>query len=182
MESDRKVQYKKSLRSILEQTIDDKTDRYFEIDHQGIIANHHFAAASSECIDLYRDGYFISAVMVSQAVNEGIVKLIAECNNIENSKHQELIDTFKEKKIITQAFATASEQIWKSFRNDIHHMNPKVSLISFQELAKKNIQNLAVIEKEIFGVEQKDGILIPNMPMYWDIQEDGSVTVFLRLY
>jgi hypothetical protein len=40
--------------------------------HQGIVPNHHFAAASSECIDLYRDGYALSAVMVSQAVAEGI--------------------------------------------------------------------------------------------------------------
>ena len=36
-----------------------------EVPHQGIIANHHFAKASSECIGLYRDGYLLSAVMVS---------------------------------------------------------------------------------------------------------------------
>jgi hypothetical protein len=34
--------------------------------YPGIIPNHHFAAAS-ECIDLYRDGYSLSAVMAWRA-------------------------------------------------------------------------------------------------------------------
>ena len=38
--------------------------------HHGIIPDHHFAKASTECIGLYRDGYLLSAVMVSQAVAE----------------------------------------------------------------------------------------------------------------
>ena len=38
----------------------------------GVTPMHHFAKASSECNDLYRDGHLISAVMVSQAVAEGI--------------------------------------------------------------------------------------------------------------
>ena len=45
-----------------------------KIDRQRIIGDHHFARASTECIDLYRDGHFISTVMTTQAVNEGILK------------------------------------------------------------------------------------------------------------
>ncbi len=55
-----------NLRSSLEQSIDQRVDRYLEINHQWIIGNHYFAAASAECIELYRDGYFISTVMVSE--------------------------------------------------------------------------------------------------------------------
>lgn len=172
---------KQSLQSELESTIDQRVERYLEIDHQGIIGAHHFAKASSECINLYRDGYFISAVMVSQAVNEGIIKFIAEKNGIKHENFTCSIDEFVNKKIISKECAEATNKIWKSFRNDVHHMNPKVDSIPFQELAKNNLLNLAVIEKEIFGVDVKDGKLAPHQPQYWNIGDDGLVPVFLRL-
>lgn len=182
MQAIKRVELQKGLRSLLEQTIDDRINRYLEIEHQGIIGNHHFAAASSECIELYRDGYFISSVMVSHAVNEGIMNFVAERNGIkEKKKHPELMNELKQKRIITSECAQASERIWSSFRNDVHHMNPKVASIPFQELAKGNLQGLATIEKEIFGVNFKDGKLVPHHPQYWDVGNDGTVPAFLRL-
>jgi hypothetical protein len=129
---------KGSLFSQLEQTVDQRIDRYMEIDHQGIIGNHHFASASLECLNLYRDGYFISAVMVSQAVNEGIVKFVAERNGIKEKKeHSDLMKEFVKQQIMSSNCAQASKKIWRSFRNDVHHMNPKVAKIPFKEIAKK---------------------------------------------
>ena len=178
----RKSELRKSLRSSLEQTIDQRINRYLEIEHQGVIGNHYFAEASSECIDLYRDGYFISAVMVSHAVNEGIIKFVAERNAVKkNRKHSDLIDFFKQNGVISAQCAQASERIWRSFRNDVHHMNPKVSSIPFRDLAKRNLQDLATIEKELFGVNFKNGKLVPRQPQYWDIKSDGTVPVLLRL-
>ena len=151
---------KDHLQSGLEQTLNQRIDRYLEIDHQGIIGNHHFAAASSECINLYRDGYYISTVMVSQAVNEAIVKLVAERNGIkEKTEHNELMEEFVQKGIISSECAQASKRIWGSFRNDVHHMNPKVTSIPFQQLAKRNLQDLATVEKEIFGTDFSNGKL-----------------------
>ncbi len=54
-----------------------------EVAHQGVIPNHHFAVASSECIKLYRDGCLLSAVMVSQSVTEGIWRFVLERNQIQ---------------------------------------------------------------------------------------------------
>jgi hypothetical protein len=173
---------KDSLLSELEQTVDQRIDRYMEIDHQGIIGNHHFASASSECINLYRDGYFISAVMVSQAVNEGIVKFVAERNDIKEKKeHSDLMKEFVQQKIMSSNCAQASKKIWGSFRNDVHHMNPKVAKIPFKKIAKNNLQHLAIIEKEIFGANYNDGKLVPHHPQYWDVGRDGTVPVYLRL-
>jgi hypothetical protein len=153
-----------------------------EIDHQGIIGNHHFAAASSECINLYRDGYYISAVMVSKAVNEGIAKFVAERNSIkERKEHGDLMDEFVQKGIMSLGCAQASGRIWGSFRNDVHHMNSKVASIPFYQLARRNLQDLATIEQEIFGTDHSDGRLVPHHPQYWDVREDGTVPVFLRL-
>ena len=168
--------------------IEEKIDRYLEIEHQEIIGNHYFAEASLECIFLYRDGYFISTVMMSHAINEGIIKLLAERNNIgiqkttDNRKAtEELIDELKNEKHISLKCATALKAIWASFRADIHHMNPPIANIDFPVLAKRNIKHLSTIEKEVFGFDISDGKLIPIHPKYWDVNPDGTINAYLRL-
>ncbi len=139
---------------------------------------------------LYRDGYFISAVMVSQAVNEGIVRFIAEKNNIniqqDNDKGEAknisaLINEYEEKKIISSDCAKASKRIYKSFRNNIHHMNPEVAKRDFKKFAKRNIQDLTKIETEIFGLySAPNGEFIPKQPKYWEFRNDGKIAAYLR--
>lgn len=204
----RREQYKDQLRQLDQQSLDERARRYFEIEHQGIIGNHHFAAASSECIELYRDGHFISAVMASQAVNEGVMNFIADRNQIARHMDQpqlrikalflrllgltpqirdrtkslsELVEEMRRKGILSSSCTEATQRIIRSFRSDVHHMNAKVATIPFETLAKRNLQDLANIEKEIFGVDYDDGKLLPKQPKYWDIQENGTVPVFLRL-
>ncbi len=178
----RRAQLRDALRSSFEATIEARVERYLEIAHQTIIANHYFAAASAQCIELYWDGRFLSAVMVSQAVNEGIWKLVAERKGIGGKgEHSDRIESLAKSSAISQQCAEASDRIWRSFRNDVHHMNPKVAQIDFRALARSNLQDLAVVEKEIFGCNVKDGKLVPHHPEYWDIQEDGTVPAFLRL-
>jgi hypothetical protein len=204
----RREQYKNQLCLLDQQTLDERAHRYFEIEHQGIIGNHHFAIASSECIQLYQDGHFISAVMASQAVNEGIIKFIADRNQIAHHICQpplgikglllrllgltpqvrartksvsKLVEEIRCGGIISSSCTEAMQRIIRSFRNDVHHMNPKVAIIPFDTLAKRNLQDLASIEKEIFGVDYENGKLLPKQPKYWDIQENGTVPVFLRL-
>jgi hypothetical protein len=60
-------------------------------------------------------------------------------------------------------------------------MNPKVASIPFPQLAKSNLKALATVEREIFAVDFKEGKLLPKQPQYWDVEEDGTVPVFLRL-
>lgn len=165
-----------------EQTREAKVDRYLEIDRQRIIGDHHFARASTECIDLYRDGHFISTVMTTQAVNEGILKFVADRNSInyENMKRDDLLTTLLSEGVFSKNCFEASKQILDSFRNDVHHMNPPVTTINFPKLAKKNIQNLSVIEREIWDVNFDNGKLVPIQPKYWDINPDGTVPIYLR--
>ena len=184
----RRRQLKDDLESWCRGTIEDKVDRYLEIEHQGIIGGHHFAAASSECIYLYRDGYFIGAVMMSHAINEGIIKFIAERNGTDRQDKnsntrtiEDLINEFEGESIITSDCAIASKKIWGSYRNDIHHMNPAVAKIPFSKLAEENLKRLSIIEKEIFGHHYKDGAIILHQPKYWDANNDGTVKVWLRL-
>ncbi len=184
----RRMRLKESLESECKSTVEQKINRYLEVEHQKIIGGHHFSKASSECIYLYRDGYFIGTVMMSHAINEGIIKLIAERNSISKQKEnrdtktiEELINVLKGKKIISNDCAEASIKIWKSYRAAIHHMNPEVMEVLFKELALKNIKNLAVIEKEIFGFDINNGAIVPHQPKYWNINKNGMIEAFLRL-
>lgn len=177
----RRAQLRDELRQTDEQTRDARIERYLDINHQDMIGAHHFAAASSECINLYRDGHFIATVMATQAVNEAILKFLKERNGLCCCTHEDLMKTLRQREIITQTCAEASEQIWGSFRNDVHHLNPKVSTIPFPVFAKANLHSLAVVEGEIFGVDVIYGKMHPKQPKYWDIQNDGTVPVFFRL-
>jgi len=184
----RRIQLKESLESECKSTVEHKINRYLEIEHQEIIGGHHFSKASSECIYLYRDGYFIGTVMMSHTINEGVIKFIAERNSISRKKEngdtktiEELINEFKERKIISNECAKASINIWKSFRADIHHMNPTVMEIPFKELALQNMKNLAIIEREIFGFDNKDGAIVPHQSKYWNKNKNGMIEAFLRL-
>lgn len=125
---------------------------------------------------------------MSHAINEGIIKLVAERNNIERHKPDattktiaEVIDELRERGIISNACADALMEIWRSFRADIHHMNPTVATINFRKLAQKNLKRLSTIEKEIFGFKNNKGTIVPNQPKYWDIKSDGTAPVSLRL-
>ena len=181
MKAVQRVQLKDGWRQVFDQTIDAQIDRYLEVSHQGIIGNHYFAAASSECIELYRNGHFISTVMVSQAVNEAILRFLCEKNGISETSHGKQISQMQEMGVLTAETIVASESIWGSFRNDVHHMNPTVASIPFRDLAKRNLQALAQVEGEVFGADYHNGALVPRQPKYWDVRDDGTVEVFLRL-
>jgi hypothetical protein len=121
--------------------------------------------------------------MVTQAVADGIRKLVAERNNItvsDGESGDQVVEKLLAAKLISEDCARAFNRIFRSFRNDVHHMNPKVGEIDFEPLAKLNIQALAVIEKEIFACSwNKDHWVLGN-PKYWDIEADGSTTMFIR--
>ena len=176
----RRTELMRQYSEIDKHTREARVDRYLEVDRQRIIGSHHFARASTECIALYSDGHFIATVMTTQAVNEGILKLVATRKNIRYKNLSDLLETLRKQNIFSQKCFKASKQIWGSYRNDVHHMNPPVQDINFPELAKKNIHNLAVIEREIWATNFKDGEMIPVQPEYWDRNPDGDITINLR--
>jgi len=172
------------LRARFEATIKQRVNRHRQVSHQPMTPYHHFADASAECIKLYTDGYFLSTVMVTQAVAEGMRRFVVERNGTKitnKSDGPSVIALLAEKKVISENCAEAFNRIWRSFRNDVHHMNPRIATVDFPALAKRNIQNLAVIERELFDFKMDNGKIIPAKPQYWDPGEDGKVKVFLRL-
>lgn len=171
------------LRARFEATIDERVDRYREVFPLPMTPNYHFAPASAQCKLLYADGHFYSTVMVSQAVAEGITRFVAERNDVTfkpKASGPQILDLLVERGIVSKEYEEAFKLLWKT-RNDVHHMNPEVAKIDLPGVAKRSLQNLDVIEREIFGFRMDDGKCIPSNPKYWDIREDGTTNVFLRL-
>lgn len=139
--------------------------------------------ASTECVYLYRDGYFMGTAMATQALNEGLIRFIAERNGLaSNQDLYQLVDQFAMKDVVTSGCADAMRRVLKSFRNDFHHLNPSISNVPVQAIAKRNIEDIAVIEKEIFAhtIGDQPGKLRPTQPKYWDVNADGTVQVSIR--
>ena len=170
--------------SLSEDQLREQIKRCLEVEHNRIIGAHHFAQMSYECIQAYRLGLFRACVMMTHPINEGIINFVASCNRLEKiGKLPDTLDTLVSLKLIIGDCAQASEAIWKSFRNDIHHMNPGISKIKdWHRLAKQNLRHLATVEYCVFGHDINQGALRPHYPQYWDLNDDGYAKVWLRCF
>lgn len=181
--SERREGIRRDLLLQAEQSIDERIDRWLEVSHQPLIGLHHFSAASTECLQLYRDGYFIGCIMVAQAVCEGIGSFVAARNVIRQAsgeKKQEMVRRMNLLGIVSTSFCEAFDRIQGSFRNDFHHMNPCVDQRDVRRISRANILDLAAIENEVFEVDVVDGAIRPVRPKYWDTLPDGTVPAYLR--
>ena len=185
MEQNQVERIKTLRRSRFEQELDNQVARIHSVPYARIIADRHFAQASHEAVMLFWEGHFLACVMVTQAVAEGIATFVADRNGIrqrEGENKQELVHRMQEEGLVSEGFSTSFAKIQRSFRNDLHHMNPPVKKLDLESLAKRNIMNLATIEDEVFCFDLgRNGELLPKKPLYWDTNPDGSVPAYLRL-
>ncbi|MBI2768557.1 MAG: hypothetical protein HYX47_02945 [Burkholderiales bacterium] len=169
------------LRDRFERTFEEKVQRALEVRPQAIVPNTHFTTVSNECISLYRDGYFMATAMATQALNEGLIRFIADRNEIaSNQDPYALVDQFEAQKIVTPEGAAAFRRVLRSFRNDFHHLNPSISKVPVRDIAKRNIEDIAGLEREFFEHEFHEGGIAPKQPKYWDLTPQGTMLVNLR--
>ena len=91
----KRKQLEKNMQGEFLATIGERISRYQELDFIKLTPNTHFAFVSVECINLYRDGYFLACIALCQAVAEAIVRSMCERSNFnsigqdyeENSKN-----------------------------------------------------------------------------------------------
>jgi hypothetical protein len=182
LEIDRAV-LERGLRADFDASLKERLDRWYELNHTRFIPAQHFSEASSECLYLYRDGYFVACVVLSQSVSEGIIKFVAERNGLGKNADWNIPDGLREmveKQIVSGALEADALAIYHSYRNDFHHMNPTVAKLNARKIAVENIPRLQRIEREIFGFTTQDGKIRPAQPKYWDVKEDGTAAVFIR--
>ena len=164
-------------------TIDERVSRYQELNFSQLTPNTHFAFVSVECINLYRDGYFLACIALCQAVAEAIVRLMCQRSKFSSisNDYEKNIENLN-KRGIQPDCDELFKVIWKD-RNNYHHLNPTIPTekSKLQDIAKNKILTLHKIESRVFEFAwTKDGAISPRYPKYWDFNENGLLNVYLR--
>ena len=164
-------------------TLNERISRYQELDFIKLTPNTHFAFVSVECINLYRDGYFLACIALCQAVAEAIVRLMCERSKF-NSISQDYevnIENLHKRKIRPDCNDLFKE-IWKD-RNNYHHLNPTIPTekSKLQDIAKSKIIVFHKIEAKVFEFNIINGAVSPMYTKYWDFNENGMLNGYLRI-
>jgi hypothetical protein len=161
----------------------DRVNRECALDPLPLIPATPFASASSECLDLYRDGHFYGCISLSQAIAEALVRLLCDCNKFKPGKvFEKNLERLRTRRFITAEFERDALEIWAD-RDVFHHMSPSVpiDLERLSSKAKSNIERLLHLERAIFDFETANGAVTPTSPKYWTKNPDGTIPVFLRI-
>jgi len=172
----------KSLRQEFEGSLPIRVERYLQVKPHEIIPNAPFAAPSSECSLLFRDGHFYACIALVQAVTEAIVRYICDIDFNKHSKvFEKNVENLHARKLIDDGLKESLLKIWER-RNDFHHLNSSVpsERQTLENLAKEKTCLLVEIESHIFEFNISSGKIIPKYPKYWNIT-DNKMEIFLRL-
>ncbi|MEZ5660579.1 MAG: hypothetical protein R3E83_19335 [Burkholderiaceae bacterium] len=168
------------LRERFERGLPDRVVQLKTLRYSRVIGGHHFAEASTECLELYRDGYAIGCVVCGQAVIEAMLKFVGKWNGVPYQKPtEELIGDLESAGLVMPDPATVARLAWRD-RNDFHHLNPRFASIDLWGKARGCVDAVCALEDDIFGVDFLDGALIPRKPAYWDYPSDGKIVAFVR--
>lgn len=161
-----------------------RTERAVRTRVHGVIPNHFFSAASSECRDVFIDGYYYGCISLAQAVAEGLARFLGDFHQVGAKKDPpQQVRRLRAKGAITQAGLDAFLRIWGNDRNTFHHINPDIATdrIELARRAEECVTSLLEIESEVFSFDIADGKIVPTKPAYWPKSDPNHLEVFLRL-
>ena len=178
----KRKQSEENLKGDLLSTIDERILRYQELDFVKLTPNTHFAFVSVECINLYRDGYFLACIALCQAVAEAIVRLMCERSKFSSisNDYEKNIENLHKRSIQPDCYELF-KHVWED-RHDYHHLKPTIPTekSKLQDIAKSKIITLHKIESKVFDFTIVGGAVSPRYPKYWDFNENGLLDVYLR--
>lgn len=150
----------------------------------GVIPNHFFSAASSECRDVFIAGHYYASISLAQAVAEGLARFLGDFHGVGAKRDPpQRVRRLQSKGVITKRALDAFLRVWGNDRNTFHHINENIST-DHEELerrAEECLNALLEIESEVFAFEISDGKLVPKNLAYWPKSDPDHVNVFLRL-
>jgi hypothetical protein len=161
-----------------------RADRAARTRVHGIIPQHFFSGASSECRDLFIDGHFYGCISLAQAVAEGLTRYLGDFHKIGARKDPPVRATrlFKAN-VFSSDSLEALTTIWGNDRNTFHHLNENIptDYLTLETRAEQCVTALYTIESELFAYESHDGGLRPKNPQYWPFPDSQHVMTNLRL-
>ena len=172
------------LKRLDEARLSGRAERAARTEVHGVIPNHFFAAASSECRDLFIDGHYYGCISLAQAVAEGLATYLGRLHQVGAKKDpQQRVRRLQTKGAITDGSMKAFLLIWGTDRNTFHHLNEDVPTDygELEQRAESCVRALLAIESELFAFSINEGRLVPTHPIYWPKTDSEHVDVFLRL-
>jgi len=161
-----------------------RADRAQRTQVHGIIPGEFFAAASSECRDVFIDGHYYACISLSQAVAEGLTRHMGDVHKVgARNDPRKRVALLLSKDAITNATADAFLRIWGNDRNTFHHLNRDITTDRhlLEQRAEGCVEALYEAESEVFACERVGGKLVPKRPEYWTKTDPEHMSVFLRL-
>jgi hypothetical protein len=170
------------LREDFHATLSERVARSLRVEQHPRTANTHFASASAECLETFRDGYFYGCIALTQAVAEALARFMCRKKRWRPAEHfEENVQVLFTRRAISETVKEQFLQIW-SDRDAYHHLNPGVETDreKLEALAFDKVRLLNEIEKEVFAFQPtKDGVALKH-PEYWDTRDEGPPATFLR--
>lgn len=171
-----------TLRASCLESVKERVERFLSIDRLLLTPHTHFSTVSSECVLLYRDGYYFACIALCQAVAEALTRFLCEKSMIRcRGSHEARIHRLSKESVISQAILQSFETIHEH-RDDFHHLNPQVPSDheTLRLIAHRALSELSNIEYEVFGFSVQDGEIIPHKAKFWSKEgregkiEDGE--------
>jgi hypothetical protein len=90
------------------------------------------------------------------------------------------LEALWKKKFISDDWKTKLERMWTE-RHSFHHLRPSLEKDrrKLEETARNTLKLLNDLDREFFGFTVRDGIMVPDHPDYWSINE-GESLAFMR--
>jgi hypothetical protein len=161
-----------------------RAERAARTNVHGIIPNHFFAAASSECRDVFIDGHYYACISLAQAVAEGLASFLGDFHHVGAKKDPvQRVRRLCAKGAITKGALDTFLRIWGNDRNTFHHVNRDIPTdhAELERRAEECVRSLFEIESEVFAFDIVDGKIAPKKPAYWPKLDQEHLEVFLRL-
>jgi hypothetical protein len=161
-----------------------RAERAARTEVHGVIPNHFFSAASSECRDVFIDGHYYRCISLAQAVAEGLSSYLGRLHQVGAQKDpQQRVQRLHKKCAISAGGLNAFLRIWGNDRNTFHHLNQDIPTDYFEleRRAEECVKSLLEIESEVFAFGITEGRIVPKHPIYWPKSDADSTEVFLRL-
>ncbi len=172
-----------TIKQEFEQTLSSRVDRYLKVKPHGIVPLTEFAPVLAESTLLFRDGHFYGCIALSQAVAEAITKFLCQKNGWKPKKNfEENVKKLQVRKFISDDMKNKLLRIWEK-RDDYHHLNATIETDrkKLEDFAYDKVLLLKEIESEVFKFSIVDGKIVPKNIKYWDLRENGTAPVFLKL-
>jgi hypothetical protein len=174
----------RSLRAGFEARLPLQIARAGKIRLQSTIPNHWFSAAASECAAMYITGHFYGAILVAQAYVEALAEYLCRQHTIGRSRNVTLMwKRLHEAGVVEGQTQDAAASVY-SDRHSFHHLNDRVEQdhSRLEERALSCVNQLHIIESDVFAHTFQRGRIIPKTPKYWPQSgpQAGMVDAYIR--